>query len=92
METLENPTQEFIDKYGYPPTLAKACWDPWSYGVWLRDGRVIAFYEAKAVSRDWVTLKPLSGERLTKESACRDGLDVRVSEIIMVAGSFHKSG
>lgn len=46
---------EGLAELGYPPSLVKACCDPFDYALGLRDGRVIEFYTAFAHG-DWVTL------------------------------------
>jgi hypothetical protein len=97
----DDPTEEMdaevIAKYGYPPALAKACRDWFSYALRLRSGPVICFSSAEPISPDWVHLDGLrtdfdEEDRLHRRDLCDAhappcprGLDVRVAEIAWVA-------
>lgn len=100
-------TQDYEKEFGYPPALAKACWDSFDYALMLRSGTVIYFREARPVSAAWVTLNvihavmPASKFRpdvYPEPMFCRGdetvfprGLDVRVDDIAWVADAPHGS-
>ena len=93
--TPEPPTEpSYPNPMSYPPALAKACVDPFDYAMGLRNGSVLFFEHAVAVSRTWVTIMGVKqGPPAVLDDGTPDrnnaifgrGLDVRVSQIAWVA-------
>lgn len=100
-------TQDYEKEFGYPPALAKACWDSFDYALMLRSGMVVYFREATPVSSAWVTLREVHAvmpankfrpDKYPDPTFCRGsesvfprGLDVRVDDIAWVADAPHGS-
>ena len=70
-----------------PPSLIKACGDPFDYALKLRTGEII-FFESASIHGKFATLKivddPSTGQRTTPMPFPR-GLDVRLSDIVWCA-------
>ena len=68
-----------------PPSLIKACSDPFDYALCLKNGLVIHFHQAERRG-EWITLhafdddtgfdKPIAGFPFPR------GIDIRISEIV----------
>ena len=88
---LPDPGDEY-EALGYPPALAKACWDPFLYGLQLKNGTTIFFREATAINKDWIRIRELEhdhpdfGGEINSCHALGDhrGIEIRVSEILWV--------
>lgn len=72
---LAPSTEEELVYLGYPPALAKACFDFFSYRVCLRTGAEIDFESATPLVGGWVRLNCEKYDR---------GIEVRVSDILWV--------
>lgn len=77
---------------GWPDTLIKACSDPFTYALKLRDGSIIQFEHAsEGINLKWAHLTNvqfLAADRLKTEFAPMTfdrGIDVRIDDIVWVA-------
>jgi hypothetical protein len=79
---------------GYPPSLAKAMFDPFDYALRLRTGETIHFNEAVELGEGWVRLhEPSPGREDGVRASSPDalpypfprGLEVRVADIVWCA-------
>jgi hypothetical protein len=81
-----NAMQDRLVAWGYPPSLIKACQDPFYYVLGLRDGQVFLFSEA-CPNGEWVWLKVdfwMAPEEASIYPFER-GVDVRVADIVWCA-------
>lgn len=84
----EDPCSE-LEGLGYPPSLAKACCDPFDYALQLRDGTILHFTSAYAHGA-WVNIQfggftdHIPPPEMGGFSFER-GVDVRVSDIVWCA-------
>ena len=72
-----------------PPALVKAMHDTFQYSMGLRDGSVIDFTDAEAVSPEWVHISNITRHPFGPGAGIRfnfeRGMDIRISEIAWVA-------
>ena len=73
----------------YPPSLIKACHDPFSYILCLRNGTTFEFSEAE-VKGNWVTISSAFPDTALDGKTPDDlpfprGVDIKLSEIIWCA-------
>lgn len=81
-----------MNEFGYPPSLAKACFDnAFDYALCLIDGTVWRVSGVRAISRDYVQINKadfntLSGDKHDKPKyPFERGVDVRVDCIMWIA-------
>jgi len=73
-----------------PPSLLKACGDPFDYALMLSNGRYYRFARAE-IHGDWVTIHAgaTDAEESFQETAfpygCPRGVEIRLSEIVWCA-------
>lgn len=88
-----NDECDLLVTMGYPTMLAKACTDAFDYCLKLKNGDLIRFAEAKAISPEWVLIKELDLRRSHFQSPniydnaflFDRGIEVRISEIVWIA-------
>lgn len=84
----DNPVHRLARKLNWPYELAKAACDPFSYEIRLRDGTVIEFEEADALSADWIRIKRITAmtkDRIDCQKYYERGLAIKVADIMCVA-------
>ena len=89
----ESPLEE-LEAQGYPPSLAKACYDPFEYVLVLRSGTLLHF-ESASPRGQWVHIefggyappRILDAARMDRAGhfSFDRGMDVRVADIVWCA-------
>lgn len=77
----------------YPPSLIKACCDPFAYALGLRDGTVIRFEQASICGEfasltlhdDWMRWHMPDPPHHGLPYPCPRGVDVRIADIVWCA-------
>ena len=79
------PFEELLVGAGYPPSLAKACWDKaFDYQIGLRDGTVVRFMGASVLDGGWVSIHGITmiARIHVQGREYERGVDVRLSDIM----------